>query len=246
MRSDKLAARVAGTLFIAATAASLLSTGLLNPILNSSDYLVRIFGDQDRVIAGALFEIVAGCASAGIAISLYPVLKSRGNGLALGSVAFRVMEGVLYLIGAVAVLLLVSLSQAFSGARDPASSSFQVAGSLLRDLRDQTSLAGVIAFYVGATMYYWLFYRSQLIPRWLSGWGLAGTALGLVAALLVLFQATGYMSTVQVVLNLPIGVNEMVLAVWLIVRGFPSTGSSPPIDAGRRPVGVGTSATSLV
>lgn len=237
MSVDKLAARVAATLLITATVASLLSTGLLNPILNSSDYLVRILGDQDRVIAGALFQIVSGCASAGIAISLYPVLRSRGNGLAVGAVGFRVMEGVLYLIGAVAVLLLVSLSQDFSAARDPASSSFQVAGSLLRDARDQASLAGVIAFYVGATMYYWLFYRSQLIPRWLSGWGLAGTALGLVAALLVLFQATSYMSTVQVVLNLPIGVNEVVLAVWLIVRGFASAAPSPPTNAAQPLVG---------
>ena len=204
MRSDKLTARVAAGLFITATAASLLSTGLLNPILNSSDYLVRIAGHQDRVIAGALFEIVAGCASAGIAISLYPVLKSRGNGLALGSVGFRVMEG------------------------DPLS-RWRCCGAVARQLRDQTSIAGVIAFYVGATMYYWLFYWSRLLPRWLSGWGLAGTALGLVAALLILFEATGYMSTLQVVLSLPIGVNEIVLAVWLIVRGFASAGSPPPV-----------------
>lgn len=239
VRSDKLTARVAAALLITATAASLLSTGLLNPILNNSGYLVRIAGHQDRVIAGALFEIVAGCASAGVATSLYPVLKSRGNGLALGSVGFRVMEGTLYLVGAVAVLLLVSLSQDFSAARGPSSSSYQLAGSLLRDLRDQTSIAGVVAFCVGATMYYWLFYRSQLIPRWLSGWGLAGTALGLVAALLVLFEATGYMSRLQVVLSLPIGVNEIVLAVWLIVRGFAS-GGCPPVGAREGSAGLGS------
>lgn len=186
----------------------------------------------------ALPEIgVASCKRDNCAVGPW---RTAGTGAPVGAVAFRVMEGVLYLVGAVATLLLVSLSQDFSGARDPSSPSFRVAGSLLRDLRNQTSLTGVIAFYVGATMYYWLFYRSQLIPRWLSGWGLAGTALGLVGALLVLFQATGYMSTVQIVLNLPIGVNEMVLAVWLIVRGFTSTGSSPPVDRGERLVGVDT------
>ncbi|MGA8427979.1 MAG: DUF4386 family protein [Candidatus Dormiibacterota bacterium] len=69
-------------------------------------------------------------------------------------------------------------------------------------------------------MYYYLFYRSRLVPRWLSVWGLAGTALGAVAGLLVLFRVTGYMAAPQVVLNVPIGVNEIVLAIWLLVRGF--------------------------
>jgi len=78
---------------------------------------------------------------------------------------------------------------------------------------------GVLAFYTGATLYYLVFYRSQLIPRWLSVWGLAGTVLGLVAGLLVLFQSIAVLSGTQVVLNLPIAVQEMVLAVWLIVKG---------------------------
>ncbi len=74
-----------------------------------------------------------------------------------------------------------------------------------------------------------MFYRSRLIPRWLSGWGLAGTALGALAGLRVLFHVTGHMSAPQVVLNLLIGVNEMVLAIWLLVRGFgsPAAGSAP-------------------
>jgi hypothetical protein len=79
---------------------------------------------------------------------------------------------------------------------------------------------GYLAFCTGATLYYLVFYRSQLIPRWLSAWGLAGTALGLVSGLLVLFQSIAVLSSTQVVLNLPIAVQEMVLAVWLIVKGF--------------------------
>jgi len=54
----------------------------------------------------------------------------------------------------------------------------RASGALLLTLRDQASLAGVLAFYLGASMYYYVFYRPRLIPRWLSGWGLAGTALG--------------------------------------------------------------------
>ncbi len=200
-----------------------LSTGLLNPILNSSDYLLKTFANQDRVVVGASCQLVAAFASAGIAISLYPVLRRHGEGLALGSVGFRIIEGVLYVVVAIDALLLLTLSQQFVRAGAPNSSYFQSSGGLLLALRDRASLAGILAFYVGALMYYFVLYQSELIPRWLSGWGLGGAALGLLAGLLVLFRVIGYMSATQAILNIPIGVQEMVLAVWLIVKGFNSS-----------------------
>ncbi len=218
-------ARLAGALLLTATVAALVSTGLLNPILNSSRYLAKIASHQDRVVLGTFFQLIAAFASAGIAISLYPVLRPHGEGLALGAVGFRVIEGALYVVSAIGVLLLLKLGQDVGVAgRAPGS---QTTGALLRTLRDQSSLTGVMAFCIGASMYYYVFYRSSLIPRWLSGWGLAGTALALVAAVLVLFRATGYMSTTQVVLSIPIGVNELVFAVWLILSGFSAPRASP-------------------
>jgi uncharacterized protein DUF4386 len=143
--------------------------------------------------------------------------------MALGAVAFRLIEGVFYALSAVGMLVLVSLSdQLMVGA------SANASADLVRDLRDSAHCVGVLAFYTGATLYYLVFYRSQLIPRWLSVWGLVGTVLGLVAGLLVLFRSIDLVSGTQVVLNLPIAVQEMILAVWLIVKGF-----SPPLPTGR-------------
>lgn len=220
MASDRSTARFAGVLFITATVASLLSTSFLNPVLNSPDYLLKVFANQDRVIVGAFFQLVAAFASAGIAISLYRVLRRYDEGLALGSVGFRIIEGVFYAVVAIDALLFLTLSQEFVAAGAPSPSYFQSSGGLLLALRDRASLAGVFAFYVGALMYYTVFYRSHLIPRWLSVWGAGGVAFGVLAGLLVLFRVAGYMSTTQVILNLPIAVQEMVLAVWLIVKGF--------------------------
>jgi len=227
-RPDTLTARVAGALLITATITSLLSTGLLNPVFSGSDDLVKIAAHQDRIVAGSFFEIIAAFASAGIALSLYPVVRRHGEALALGSVGFRLLEGGLYLVAAVGTLLLLQAGQ-HAVAGSPIPPYLRTSGALLQTLRNQAGLIAVLAFYVGASMYYYVFYRARLIPRWLSGWGLAGTALGAVAGLLVLFRVTGYMSTTQVVLNLPIGVNEIVLAIWLLVRGFgfPATGSAP-------------------
>jgi hypothetical protein len=80
---------------------------------------------------------------------------------------------------------------------------------------------GVFAFCLGGFIYYYLFYRSRLIPRWLSGWGIVAIILMLAAGVAALFSdspVTGY-----VPLAIPIAVQEMVLAVWLIVKGFSSS-----------------------
>ena len=129
-----------------------------------------------------------------------------------------------YALSAMGTLILVSLSGQLA-----ASASTHASADLVRDLRDSASTVAVLAFCTGATLYYLIFYRSQLIPRWLSVWGLVGTVLCLTAGLLVLFQAIAVLSSTQVVLSLPLGVQEMVLALWLIVKGFsPKAEAKPP------------------
>jgi hypothetical protein len=222
MRARDVRATTAGLLFIAATTTSLIATAFLGSLLKGSDVLATVAVHQDRLLSAALFQLLAAFTSAAIAVALYPVLRQHAAGMALGAVAFRLVEGVFYALSAVGTLILVSLSRQIT-----AGASAQAAADLVRDLRDSADCVGVIAFYTGATLYYLVFYRSQLIPRWLSVWGLAGTILGLTAGLLVLFQAIGMFSGTQVVLNLPIAVQEMVLAVLLIVKGFSPTAKAP-------------------
>jgi 4-amino-4-deoxy-L-arabinose transferase-like glycosyltransferase len=89
---------------------------------------------------------------------------------------------------------------------------------------------GVFAFCVGALLYYVVFYRSGLIPRWLLGWGIGAIVLAFLACLLALFTQNEL--TTYTILLLPIAVQEMVLAVWLIAQGFnPSAlGSGARVD----------------
>lgn len=230
MKPNARAARTAATLFIAATVAALLSSALLDPVLHSSDYLTMASTSQVQMATGALLQLIAGMTSAGIAMALYPVLRRHGEALALGSVGLRLMEGMLYIVAAVSALSLVTLSQE-SAHGTPHPSSVKASGALLLALRDRAGLAGILAFYLGATMYYYLFFRSRLIPRWLSGWGIIGTTLGLTAALLDLFGITSHMSMLQVTLNVPIFVNELILAVWLIVKGFDSSAGRSGLPA---------------
>jgi hypothetical protein len=90
----------------------------------------------------------------------------------------------------------------------------------------------VIAFTTGAMMYYYIFYQSKLVPRWLSGWGFLAAALSLASALLAISGLLIPLSPVFIVFNLLILVQEMVLAVWLIVKGF-----NPSVIASKSPQG---------
>ena len=91
----------------------------------------------------------------------------------------------------------------------------------------------LLAFGLGALCYYWVFYQSRLIPRWLSAWGLVAIVMVMVSGLLVMLGLIEGFSTPQLVLAAPIGVQEMVLAVWLIAKGFNprAIASAPAIAA---------------
>jgi hypothetical protein len=156
---------------------------------------------------------------------MYPVLKKWNAGLALGSVIFRTIEAAFYMVGVVCLLSLLTLSQRFRSAGAADRASLQAIGDLLVSVRDHAGLVGVFAFCVGAFMYYTLFFQSRLLPRWLSGFGIVAITLMMAACVLALFS--GNRITSYIPLAAPIGVQEMVLAVWLIVKGFnPSVSAS--------------------
>jgi hypothetical protein len=208
-------------LFITATVASLLGTAIEQPVLTGADYLTRVSGSSNLVAAGGLLELIAAGTSVGIAISLYPLLQKWNAGLALGSVVFRTIEAVMYTVGAVGRLSLLTVSQLFTNAAIADRAPLQAISDSLLGVRQEAVLAGVFAFCLGALMYYCIFYQSRLIPRWLAGWGIVGVLLLLVACLSALFSRSAV--TTYTVLIVPIALQEMVLAVWLIVRGFSSS-----------------------
>jgi Domain of unknown function (DUF4386) len=225
MNSDRKAAAIAGWLYILGTVAGVLSVAYA---VDAPDYLVQAATNANQVLLAAFFHLVMTPAYVGIAIALYPVLRPHHPHLALGFASFRVMAGAFIFIGVIFLLLILALSQEYVRAGAPAASYFQTLGMLLQAGRDLVNhIAMILAVSLGGLMYYWLLYQSQLVPRWLSGWGLLGTTLTIVATLLVLFRLIGILTTGYMVLNLPIAMQEMVLAVWLIVKGF----NPPTADA---------------
>jgi hypothetical protein len=214
MNSSRHTSTTAGVLFVVATGSQLVA-GALDPTGSGGpiDHSSRL------AIASVLYLVAAGT-SAGIAVALYPVLSSSGQALALGSVVFRTMEAVCYTVGVVCLLSVVPAGAQTAAPVAPGRPSWQTVASTMVGLRDHAVLAGVVFFSVGALAYYLVLYRSLLVPRWLSGWGVIGTLLMLTACLLALFAdrpVTGYTALI-----VPIAIQELVLAGRLLVKGFDS------------------------
>jgi hypothetical protein len=220
MKSYRGHAVAVGVLLIVCSVASILSAVPFGSTLDGSDYLRKLATADNRVIVTALLEFVWAATGAGIAIALYPVIREHNRALALGAVAGRVVEAAFILIGTLSLLVLLSVSQ--KSLADPsAASAFHTTGDALLAVRDWTfGFLVLLAFLSGALMYYYVLFATRLIPRWLSGWGLAAVALAVVATIYAgLTQDFGF-TTVNTVLNVPILLQELVLAVWLIVKGF--------------------------
>ena len=206
-----------GSLFLIATIAELAAAALV-PALTGSDDMTGLAGRPGRLAAAALLYLLAAGTSVGIAIAVYPLLKRVDAALAIGSVAFRTIEAVFYTVAVVSLLSVLTLSQQLETTPPDGRAPTRVSADLLLSVHDHAKLAGGLAFTVGALMYYSVFYRARLVPRWLSAWGIAAVLLMITARLLALFTnspVTGY-----TLLILPIAVQEMVLAVWLLAIGF--------------------------
>jgi len=225
MKSYRGNAIAVGVLFIACSAASILSIVPLGSMLDTPVNLAKLAANGNRVVLAALIEFVWAATGAGIAIALFPVLRKHNRAVALGSVAARTVSAVLVLVATLALLVLFSLSSEVVAAGSAGLPSADTLANLLLATREWANgLIGPLAFALGAFMYYCLLYKARLIPRWLSGWGIVGIGLGVVATVYAGFTQDFGLATVNTMLNIPIGLQEMVLAVWLIVKGFnPST-----------------------
>jgi len=188
MRSDKTTARVVGILFIVATAAAVCSNIILNPLRDDLDYLTEFAANENRVILGALSEVILAVAVIAIAVLLFPLLKPKHEGMALGYVGARTLEGAIIIVGAISSLLLLTLSQAVTS-RASAVADAESTGAVLLDARDWTdSLGQMIVFSLSALILYGLLYQTRLVPRWLSVWGFAGGVLLMAAGVLTMYR----------------------------------------------------------
>ena len=221
MKTYRKTAIMVGVFYILGTVTGVLSMVVTTPLRDEGASLLTIAASGNQIRLGALLILIMGLALALVPVMMFPILKKHNEVFALGYVVFRgALETFTYIAGGIFLLLLVPLSQISVQAGAPDASTVQALGTVLRKAVEMSTTTTEIVFPLGALMFYSVLYQANLLPRWLSGWGLLGVFLYEAAGLLDLFALIGQTSTILLVLVLPIAVQEMVMAVWLIVKGF--------------------------
>lgn len=222
---------IVGALFIIATVATIVSMVLVESLLESPDdsgFFVGISSDQDKIIAGALLLLVNTVAVVLIPVLMFPILKKHSESLALGYFAFRLLEAFALIAIVVGWLLLISLSKEYVAAQTPNFANYQASGTVLQDAGTWSNYLVSIFLCVGGLIFYYLLFVSRLVPRFLSIWGLVGDVLLLGGTVLFMFESIAEDSAAGILSTLVIASNEIVLAVWLIVKGFNPSAIEPP------------------
>ena len=216
MNTNRRTAVIVGVLYIIGTVAGVLSLVIGGRFLNAPDILKMASANPSQIGLVGFLVLVMGLPLAMVPAMMFPILKRQNEALAFGYVIFRgVLEALTYFALAMCWLLVIVVVQQYTVSGPAVASQLSNLGPLLLKAREPILWVQDIVFGIGALMFYFLLYQTKLIPRWMSGWGFVGAISYIAAGLIAMFT-----STHLVPLLLALGLQEMVMAVWLIVKGF--------------------------
>jgi len=216
MDSNKRIAKIVGILFITATVTSSLSIWITEPILEATNLLKAFSDKSSQISVAAILMLIDAISVAFIAIWLFPILKKKSERLALGYIGMRIMEGILFAAYVAILLTVLFISKEYSASNVQDASNFKPIGQSFLILAEWTFDIGLgIVFAISAIILNYMLFRFALVPKWLSVWGFLGALLTMTIVLLKFYDIQ-----VTEALDFVIGIQEMVFAVWLIVKGF--------------------------
>ncbi len=222
MNAYRKNAVIVGVLFIIATVFLFIGTAIYAPVLDSPDYLETAYPHRIMATIGILIEFICVLAIPLIPVFLFPVLKKHSETLALGYVVFRFFEAILFVLVEINKLSLISISQSYVASGTADVSLFQNIGSSIQAWNSWGWSFYVLVFAIGALILYTVLYQSKLVPRFISIWGLISAVMIMVSAILALLEVNLNFpaGAFELIFALPIAVQEMVMALWLIIKGF--------------------------
>jgi Domain of unknown function (DUF4386) len=216
MSTAKNAGRTAGALIILQGIGGYLTNfGLLGPAIAPPGFLVNAAPHATRVGAAALVGIVAGALDTAIAITVLPVFRKYSETMALWLLALAIAVLSLATVENAKVMSLLSLSQAYaaSGATDPA--AFEGLRGVVAEARNCAHFSHIVVGGTTFLVFYATTFRFALIPRALAAFGMAAVALQIATVSRPFFGG-------EVIFPLlaPAGIVHLLLALWLLAKGF--------------------------
>jgi hypothetical protein len=213
--------RLLGVAQLFVFAASLLSERLLISVIETggiSDKLVNISNNITRMRISNLVALFNSLGIIVLGVLFYIVFNKEYKTIALMALGFFIAEGITLAVSKLGTYALIPLSQEFVEAGAPESPYFQNLGDFLYHGVDRRGYdIHMLFFCFGAILWYYLLYVSGYIPTALSLWGLIAVCLLTIPVLLQLYDSNLTQLMVLGLLYLPF---EIVLGIWLIVKGF--------------------------
>jgi hypothetical protein len=210
---------IVGVLYIIGTISGILSAVFTGTIDNQNEYFVQIASAHNIYTLGMIFVLIMGFSLAFIPIVLYPLLKKQNNIMALGYVVFRgAIETITYIGIFICMSALLNIGKAISMNNDI--QQFINIGNIIINLREIMTNCTLFIFSIGALIFYTILFNSKLLPKWLSIWEIVAIIFHVISGILILFGLQTEGSTINSIMNFPIFLQEMIMAIWLIIRGF--------------------------
>jgi Domain of unknown function (DUF4386) len=218
MNSDDRAPRILGIAFLLQALTSLFSGVILKVALivpgNITESMIRIANRPSLMRANIFGEAITAVGVIFLGAVLFLTLRSQSEIMALVGFGFYILESALLVASRMAASSLLLISQEYTTAGHP--TDLQTAGNLALASMNSGYQLLMLPFCLGAILFYYLFYKSAMIPRALSLWGLAAVSLALIGTASAL---AGHELSFAV--YLPYLPFEFVVGVWILVRGGP-------------------------
>jgi len=209
-------ARIFGALYLLTFVTSIGALLLFQPVLDDPAGYVANGGSDNRIFFGALLELFLIITNIGTAVVIYPLVRRQNHVLALGYVTARIIESTFILVGILAVLSIVTLSQQDAGGEEGA------IAYTLAALKDWTFILGpgfIVGWGNGLILGY-LMYTSGLVPRGLTWLGLVGGPLIVISGIAVMFDGGHPHESYQGLATIPEALWELSLGFYTLIWGF--------------------------
>ena len=221
MNSNKKTARFLGIIFLIAFVTGTLGgnlSGLWYMSTESPNFLINVSVNSIQMKISILCDLISSASVIALGVMLFACLKEQNKNIALLGLGLFFAEAIMLAVSRISVFSLLQLSQEYVKAGTPDSSYFHTLGILFVGASNWGYFILMFFYGLGGLMFYYLFYKSRLIPRFLSVWGLIAKTLLLTESLLIIFG-----HSLGMILLIPTGLFEIFIGIWLIVKGFNSS-----------------------
>lgn len=217
MKSNKKLGKIAGLLFLINLIPYVIAQMvILDGLFYVPDYLEILRSNRTSVGIAVLLEFISITAMLAFTVHVFPILRKFGNKLSIGYLGLRFVEFGIIVFTIIKQLSLFEYSQLIKNIEIKELSSLQLlADSMLREL-EWIGIIYMLVFVIHCVIFYYLLFKSRLIPKIISIGGLVATLLAFANIINHLFN----LNFGGVFLFAPIGIVELLLAIWLLLKGF--------------------------